>query len=583
MPRFLLPWLALLLHASAQESMLRHVADAASDTHVEVLALFDQPPASGWLPVRVKFANSLPKTQGIQLEFFPSQNWGNQPEARSTFTLAARSGEVLTRDLLVRLPPVTSSGAYPGYSNNFQVKLTGSIGESSVYLSREIPGDEPAVLMSATLERVNSTALSETLHQRKTAATSGGYNPFRSGQPIGAKFDPNQAPTEWLAFSGFDTILLTDADWTTLAPASRNAILEWVRLGGLLIVHGPQGATAAGLGLQAGDSGFGRCELVAVGRDLKLDPDATLDRIRALPGGKRLAESRTTDYQGSWPLQNRFGVKTFNYGILLAVLLAFGVLVGPLNVFVFAKSGKRHRLFITTPLIALATSAVLIGLIILEDGFGGTGIRRVLMEVRPDGGRNSAYIHQEQFSRTGIVGSSRFTVDPLCDFSPVPLAASRWARFSSSSGTGGAFNLQPSGSTMEASGDWWESRSEHGHVLSAVMPTRGRIERGQDGSLVSTFDFPIERLFLFENGQWSEATAVTTGQPFTAKPVEFNTATAVLGEEARNFGSRHANLLDRVMLRSGHFIAITGAAPGIDTHPGIRWRETHTVITGPIQ
>ena len=582
MPRFLLPWLALLLHASAQESMLRHVADAASDTHVEVLVLFDQPPASGWLPVRVKFANSLPKTQGIQLEFFPSQNWGNNPETKSSFTLAARPGEVLTRDLLVRLPPVTSSSAYPGYSNNFQVKLTGSIGESSGYLSREIPGDEPAVLMSATLERANGIALSEALHQRKTAATSSGYNPFRSGQSIGAKFDPNQAPTEWLAFSGFDTILLTDADWTALAPASRNAILEWVRLGGSLIVHGPQGATAAGLGLPAGDSGFGRCELGVVGRDLKVDPGATLDRIRALPGGESLAQSSTTHYQGHWPLQNRFGVKTFNYGILLAVLLVFGVLVGPLNVFVFAKSGKRHRLFITTPLIALATSAVLVGLIILEDGFGGSGIRRVLMEVRPDGGRNSAYIHQEQFSRTGIIGSSRFTVDPVCEFSPVPIAASRWARFSSSA-TGGTFNLQPSGSTMEASGDWWESRSEHGHVLSAVMPTRGRIERGQDGSLVSTFDFPIDRLFLFENGQWSEATAVTTGQPFTAKPVEFNTATAVLGEEAKDFASRHENLLNRMMLRPGHFVAITGAAPGIDTQPGIRWRRTRTVITGPIQ
>ena len=51
------------------------------------------------------------------------------------------------------------------------------------------------------------------------------------------------------------------------------------------------------------------------------------------------------------------------------------------------------------------------------------------MEVRPDGGVNAAYLHQEQFSRTGVLTGSDFTVDPPALFQPVPIASSRWARF----------------------------------------------------------------------------------------------------------------------------------------------------------
>ena len=85
------------------------------------------------------------------------------------------------------------------------------------------------------------------------------------------------------------------------------------------------------------------------------------------------------------------------------MLVLFGILVGPVNLFVLAKSGRRHRLFITTPLISLGASLLLILLIIFQDGFGGRGMRRVLMEVRPDAGQNAAFLHQEQIARTGIL------------------------------------------------------------------------------------------------------------------------------------------------------------------------------------
>ena len=41
-------------------------------------------------------------------------------------------------------------------------------------------------------------------------------------------------------------------------------------------------------------------------------------------------------------------------------------------------------------------------------------------------------------------------------------------------------------------------------------------------------------------------------------------------------------MMQRAKNRPGHFIALTGQAPAIETHPGIRWKETRTVITGPV-
>jgi hypothetical protein len=48
------------------------------------------------------------------------------------------------------------------------------------------------------------------------------------------------------------------------------------------------------------------------------------------------------------------------------------------------------------------------------------------------------------------------------------------------------------------------------------------------------------------------------------------------------FGSRHKRFFNQVRNRPGHFVAVTTHAPGIDTNPSIRWKQTTTVITGPV-
>jgi hypothetical protein len=572
--RFSLLLLAATSLASAQETIIRQVYDAKTDTHVEVTSLFTEPSRGGYLPVRVKIANNLDSERSIHLRFRSTLSYGDRLQASSSFDFSAAAGKTTTQDIVV--PLVSSPHSY-GEEPSIDVSLSGSLGSASYPVRGSTGSGLPAVLMSESLHTPNASILD-------AASSKTGGSGYRHGNHVYAgKFDPKQMPSDWLAYSGYDSMVLPDTDWSNVAPGARRAILSWVELGGQLIVYTQNNASPASLGLPVRPTN-GSISMHSVSSSLMLDADDLIRLTNKQNPTRTRNSSIQSDYNPSWPLQIHFGNKEFNYGIFIAVLIVFGILVGPVNLFYFAKSGQRHRLFITTPIISLVASFVLIALIIFQDGFGGHGIRRVLMEVRPDEGLNAAFIHQEQVSRTGILLSGRFTVDPACLFAPVPIASSRWSRYTSDYNTSGTFNLQPSDGKLQASGDWWQSRSEHGHLISAVLPTRGRIEATESSNeMVSTFAFPIETLYHLDTaGQWHRAEKIVTGKKFTFTPVEPTMVMPELAKEANAFSKRNQEIFNRASSRNGHFVAITDAAPGIDTLPGIHWKETRTVITGPV-
>ncbi len=562
-----------LLGVSAQETMIRETFDPKTDTHVEVTALFTKPAPAGYFPVRVKIANNLKNDRSIRLSFDSRAGYyGSGLTTSSSFSFTAPAGKTVTTDIVVPTAPVGGSGD----ACTITVNMSGSLGGASNTLSSGFGNNQPVVLLSEALFTPNAS----TLDSQASSHFSG--SSYRSSSDFSGKFDPKQTPDDWRAYSGYDSILMTDGDWANVPPGARNAILSWVRLGGQLVIYTSTGATTATLGLPQ-DASFGEIAIESINSSNALDAPSTIDLVT-----KRRTEPRQTslrsDFDGGWPLQSLFGSRAFHYALFIFVLIIFGVLVGPVNLFVFAKSGQRHRLFITTPLISLGASIVLIGMIILQDGFGGSGKRLVLMEVRPDAGQNAAFIHQEQVCRTGVLTGSRFTVDVPCLINPVPIADSRWARLTNSYDSGGSFNLQPEAGKLSASGDWFQSRSEHGHALTAVLSTRGRIEATADPEiLISTFEFPIETLFYQDDAaKWHRADKIERGKRFTITPVEASMVDPLIKKQAGQFTKRLRVQMMKVAERRGHFIAITKAAPAIETLPGIDWDETQTVITGPI-
>lgn len=571
MLRFLL-FLTLLLPVSAQETMFREVYDTGTDTHVEVLALFTKPSPGGYLPVRVKVANNLNSDRSVSLDFNSTSGYDGDLRTNSTFRFDAPAGKAVVRDIMVPVcPPQQSDG-----NITITADLGGNLGTATNTIRASWESKQPAVLLSETLFTPNASALDSEMSSKLSSSGRGGSVQFS------AKFDPKQLPDDWLAFSGYDSVIMTDLDWSNVPPGARNAILSWVRLGGQLQVCQSGGASRSAMGLPE-EAGFGEISTPALGSGSPLAEELVRTVLKS-PMQPRHT-SIDSDYQGGWPLRADFGNQAFHYTFFVIVMICFGILVGPVNLFVFAKSGQRHRLFITTPIISLAASLILVVLIITLDGFGGSGSRRVLMEVRPDEGVNAAYIHQEQFSRTGVLTGADLTIDTPAAFQPVIINSSRLARFSNGfGGQKGTFNLQPADGKLVASGDWFQSRSEHGQILSAVVSTRGRIERtDQENTFLSTFEFPIETLYyLDKSSTWYRADRIEAGKRFTLTAVDSTMVLQPLLEEEKKFALRNRGFLESAQKRTEHFIAITTHAPGIATHPGIRWKETRTVITGPV-
>ena len=571
MSRLLLALLISLSTLHAQETLFRVVADTKTDTHIEAMALFSNPSLGGFHPVRVTISNNQKIPHRVSLDFIDSSTHSQGTTASSSFSFEAAPGKAVVTDILVPLTVQNGQHVYP----SFTVKLTGSMGNAQGMARTVFNPSQPCVLLSESLYTPNGSALD-------TATASLGSSGYGGSRTFSSKFDPKRLPDDWRAFSGFDTIILTEADWADVPPGPRNGITSWVRLGGQLVVYTTGNSTAVSLGLPE-DPGFGEALIKTIKPDLRLDPKNTVDLAYTKRAIKHRLAAITSDFDGAWPLQKSFGEKSFNYILFLLILLAFGILVGPANLFVFAKSGRRHRLFITTPLISIGTSLILIALIIFEDGFGGNGTRLTLMEVRPDGNQNAAFIQQEQFSRSGVMTSPSFTVKTPALIAQTPLAKSRWARFTSGYGSSGSYDLQPTSGGLFARGDWFQSRSEQGQLVTAVLPTRGRIEATNDpGTIVSTFDFPIETiLYRDPTGQWHRGENIVKGKPAKLTPVDPTMVQPILNDTAKRFTDRNQAFLRRVSDRNDSYIAFAKQAPAVETHPGIDW-QSDTVITGPI-
>jgi len=598
--RLLLLLVSLVAPLGAQEVLFNHVPDPKAKTKVEAVALFNRPAPGGFLPVRVT-VNNLSEQEGkITISTTSGDSYSGQgSEVTSSFDLTIPAERNSIHDLLV--PCATLLNSRSGGSVNVSVRLSGSYGGAMGNLRSNYEDTQPAVLLSEPLFTPNASILDSHL-----SGLGGSSSRYRGGSDTFAgRFDARALPEDWRAYSGYDGIAMTDTDWGNATPGARTAILRWNRLGGELILYtvstssdlATLGIAAEGKGKRSADRSFGRVTLVPIGADLKMDAAPTVERFHEHARLTPLNEAIRNDFSSAWSTQAEFGGQSYNYGLFIVILIAFGVLIGPVNLFVFAKSGRRHRLFITTPLIALGTSVLLIALIILIDGFGGRGMRTVLMEVRPTDGENSAYVLQEQVSRTGVLLGGGFTLSEPAVITSVPLATGQWSRLTNDNEGGGMrYEEKFADGKLEVDGDWFQSRSEQGHFIRAVIPTRGRIEASSESgsaSFLSTFDFPIKTLYYYDNANgWWKAENVVSGKAFNctaASPEEVaefvNQASERLANRSRRvLGNRKFKDRDFKSLhdRPGHFIAVTDEAPAIDTLKGIKWTQTRTYITGPI-
>lgn len=384
-------------------------------------------------------------------------------------------------------------------------------------------------------------------------------------------------PADWRGWTMLTRLAITADEWRALPGDVKDAARHWLALGGRLTVFGSD-ATVDGLPAD-GVLGVGRIDYRSSSdgsvlggvplRNLSADV-TTIDGV---------APSRLLRGMGYQPfigdsLTRLVGARGLPVVALMVILVLLAVVAGPVNLLVFARAGRRARLFWTTPLITIGATAVLLSFMMLRDGIGGVGVRRVLCVLLPE--QTSLAVIQEQATRTGVLLRTDFPIAepawmlPIGDYPPGAVA------FESGSG--------------RRSGDWFQGRGDQAHALFAVRPSRSRVtvvETAADGTptIVSSLDQTLAKVFYRDDG----GEVWTTG----ALPAGVRRACIRSTEEAllsfirdmrADAGPFPTRALDRLGRLRGHVFA-TGddvASAAIGTLDSIRWRSERVVFAGPV-
>lgn len=549
----LLSWLPA--HAADYSSSFR--PDPGFPATLEVRSPFESPPPGGFMPFEVTIRN---EARIDRTWVFQSNCESRRERILGRFPCSVPAEETRTFRLLV--PLLSLHQARNGHSNlSLQAEGPG-IFDAGITLYNSVGHDSTGLV---GLSGRQKAALEGDLRSRlENGVGSSGPRTLQV-----AALDLEALPEDWRAFTGFTVLCFTAAEWRELPAAARGAISTWVRFGGrlMLIADGPSEQAP----LSAGASGFGQIDVLGAGES----PGPAL--ARGIAEAEPLPLYGAAEgYPQRWSLAKPFGsVQPPLLAVLLFVVI-FGVIIGPVNLYVLAPAGRRARLFWTTPLISLAASLLMLAFILLLDGFGGSGARAALLLSLPE--ERQLLVQQVQVSRTGLLLGNAFSL-------PTPSVLSELQLGPVGSGNTASQPLQTEANDF--AGGWFRSRDLQAQYLMTALASRGRVHAesspGSPLTVTSEFEFPLAPFFLVdEDGEtvWM-ASSLPPGVPTELRPTTQAHFENWLKEASDDLGPPLRNQLLRQKSRAGFFAAANNA-PMIPTLAGIHWTTDRTLLFGPL-
>ncbi len=578
---------------------------ATSKSYLEINQIFSANLNSGYNAVRYTVKNETSETLRFSLASKSSVRLGGDEQIlQSAQSFAAPPTQSTTSTLLL---PILAIGAqngaysYGGARADMTVTISGAC-NAYLGIKNGLDSGQPAAAFSILL-----TANDVARFNRLRPSSRG------SNEEFATEFDPAQLPADWRAFAGLDYLSMTSQEWLALVPEVRSAVLQWVESGGVVTVYTagenerstlqfPSPGPIHGCGLlrnftwdlKSLDNPHLQSEYPANLKSDVASPHPQLQNLRQTGTATHRSYNERyyygsdpdpeASYKTRWEVLSRaMGERSFSMWQVGLILVIFGILVGPVNLFVFAKPGRRHRLFWTTPLISLAASLLLIGYILLSDGTGGHGVRTSIAYVNPTAA--TVTLRQEQICRTGLLFGGAFTLEEPAVVAPVVLMDSRWTRLKAGYSRGSAqqFSLRD----MTWAGDWFQSRSEQAQSIQMVRSSRGRLElasaAGAPPELRSSLAYPLDVVFFADEKEvWKSTEALKTGGLVKMQKSDLKEFQMALG---KHLFANHPSLTEMQKgLLPGHFYALTThpSAEMITSLKAIDWQENHTLVWGPV-
>ena len=511
--------------------------DVATEAKAEVVVwpVAERWSGEGFLPVWVRIENRANEARTWTFKFKVWTNYQETTEHETSVTMGPREAG----ERVVYVPGNGRAESGRGAWGRVEVEGPGtSIGNGVNFVNQA--GSDPIVSMAVSAAQESALFV----------ASNGAPGPKAELSVV----DPAAWPADWRVWSPFQQVVLTEAEWSRLDGGRRAALRDWVLMGGVLQVFANRmGEPRSGPAEER--IGFGAIRRSA----LTLEAE---EKVKT--GFVELSELVQMHPEALMPmsLPPELKLTTGRLGVSL-FLVVFGILVGPINLFVFAPAGRRQRLFLTVPTLSLAASVLLVVYIVVKDGFGGEGMQRGLVVLVP--ASNQAVVAQQQMSRTGVLLGAQFAL---------PAAVVLTQITDTSIGATGDQNQNAAYSRSEdgASGDWFKSRRVQKQSVRQLVPTRARVERVAGGGGPDAP--PVV-----------QSTVATKLKAFQYRDRDGVLWVADELEPGRRVSLKRSVVDGGLPLAAGEFSALGGAAEGlapIATHAAIRWREPVFVYCGPV-
>jgi hypothetical protein len=182
--------------------------------------------------------------------------------------------------------------------------------------------------------------------------------------------------SNWLGYSRYDGIVLTAEDLRSMSAEVRSAVGQYVECGGTLLVFG-DGAPLPGhwkpvhlssVSLLGCAAGFGHCYIAPEKEYSSMEPAAL---AVVMNSWYRTADpwqhtKTPAEANKNFPVVEDLGVPVRG---LLLLMIIFAVVIGPANFFFLARRKRKLWLFWTVPLISFATCVVVLGYMVLSEGW----------------------------------------------------------------------------------------------------------------------------------------------------------------------------------------------------------------------
>ncbi len=402
----------------------------------------------GYTPVLITVRSSLLAATAVEIEGVLFDN-------RASLVIAVPAGGVVSRTLL--LPGATRRW---GSSLDLHWRAPGRSGEQLSVSPRGFRELDVAVLDPEEqwpVKDVRTAVAGEVGSHPPGPPGSTAYGDDRFN-----RWSASAMPDRWQGFPAWLTVVTTPAGERALNDGQRAALAAWTHAGGRLFV-----ATAAQL-----------APWRAIGAEVEVVTNPALSkRIREVwSQQERATEAVPVPGTGRVPV----------YGFI-SIALLFALIVGPLNLWWCAHTGRRHLLLVTTPLLSLVASAVLLTYGLVSDGLG---IQRVVVQVLAldqASGRAGTWTAMTIFA--GLAPSSI----ALDGEALLTIQDSRDDRRGSAPQ---AVSLEWTATGQQASG-WIPSRVNRQLTFASVVPEKRRLLFAKDGDgwrVTNGFDAVLEDL-----------------------------------------------------------------------------------------